>query len=669
MKIKKLSLLLALFMVAVFSGSAFAAFQMTASTSVKNMPQSTCDQAGSYTLTAPGGLQMHENDVINFTLTNGVKLCKSIDYYLVVIDSGSSVATDSNITNNTSFPVYTTDQQAGISGNDRLDVEGTDIAALRGHQAVPTSDLVFGFHVVGNSGQSIITATLRRASITHGVIGVENMAAAYTKDLVLKFYDPDADSSRLNISFFDEKNNVYRGYRLDNPPTDNSGTVITGALRCGFIKKVTSTSDANYGKYMSNTAAEDNVLCLDTLTGNPVFESGEYVLASPSSSPYEQTYALDFTGTYRVAKISGTTGFTVAAVGKGTCPEFSIGAAVDQSGNMQSKSYTFDSGDYVYQGNPWGWAAASDACPIIVSQKYYGRGLLLTKSAAFSAAEQYKIYLTLARKTSGASSYSTSQSSYWFQGATPENVYWTTSTNTANTTSSGTQPGNAGTGNWSADNVGTFSVTKYKSTVQEAVYSKIYTSTYYNVGTTYTNQNSIMIDLPQVYYNPDTLSVGEEVAVYVQIDKYPCGTIATGYVCLATSTDRLCAITGCRLNCSYGINVDNPSWWSGMALTNFTANAGTATMVFTDTLGGTATQTVDLTANQVKVMLFGSDWFAALPTGHTLSQSKAWRVTVTTNFIGDAQFLIGGKGTTDVYGYNPRNTCTDTSVNASYLGF
>ena len=82
MKKKLLFLTLALAAVVAFSGAVYAAPNRVAlGTNVPNIPKSLCYQAGSITMEFSSGTVLRSGDVIQFTLNNGVVLCKDIDFY------------------------------------------------------------------------------------------------------------------------------------------------------------------------------------------------------------------------------------------------------------------------------------------------------------------------------------------------------------------------------------------------------------------------------------------------------------------------------------------------------------------------------------------------------------------------------------------------------------
>lgn len=653
LKCKKLCYIFTVLFIIGFAGSAYAAFELTASTDVKVMTAATCNQAGSYTMSAADGLKIREGDVILFSLTNNVTVCDSLDYFLVLCDDDSAM-----LTNDVSYPVYSNDNYGiqGTAGSDYLILTGGDTAFMLGNN----SNYVFGLHIQATAGTGTISATASRCDIVNGYMGRTDATdtLATSNYMVMEYDGSDGNSadSKLYISLFDEKYN-------------SATLAVNNAEGLSFFRQkgTVSTATTSYNRlYVSNIAAEDNALCIDTVTGAPTFVNGEYVEATPSSNPTSETYRLNFTGTYRIAKVSGSTSMTISAVGKGACPDISLYTQTDQSGNAVSAATTFQPGVFSTaacgSGIDTRWSGASTN---ICQETDKGRGVIITNSTNFSTNEKYAISLTLVKHTSSSSTYAATSNVWWKTGDVSAAAHYTTSSNAANTacstgTASAIVPASDTT--WAGLTTSSFTVIPPDGTTSYVGYHTIATGSagndWIDVGSTYTSKNSLMVDLPNIYIDYNNLQVGDVIGVTVAISKYPCGVLKSETVCLGTITATQCPTYGsaCTLTYSYLVSPSNEGFWSGLALTNLSTLAGTARMVFTDASGNSATVSKSMAANAIEAMLFDETYAAANLTG--IDTSKNMKLQITTDFSAEGQCLIMSKEVGGgIYGYPSRNTC------------
>jgi hypothetical protein len=82
-----LTLLTVVYMVLTFSVVTFAADNAVMKTTVPNIPKSTCYQAGTVRVEFDEGTWLGNGDIIMFSLSNNVTLCRDINFYLA-LDSG-----------------------------------------------------------------------------------------------------------------------------------------------------------------------------------------------------------------------------------------------------------------------------------------------------------------------------------------------------------------------------------------------------------------------------------------------------------------------------------------------------------------------------------------------------------------------------------------------------
>ena len=87
MKKRFFPVIIALCAVLAFSGAVYAAAnRVELGTNVPNIPKSLCYQAGSISMEFSADTILRAGDVIQFTLNNGVVVCKDIDFYLRLHD-------------------------------------------------------------------------------------------------------------------------------------------------------------------------------------------------------------------------------------------------------------------------------------------------------------------------------------------------------------------------------------------------------------------------------------------------------------------------------------------------------------------------------------------------------------------------------------------------------
>jgi hypothetical protein len=480
-------------------------------------------------------------------------------------------------------------------------------------------------------------------------------------DAMLMTYAPATITNKLTIALFDEKSNIWRN-------GGDIGTVNEGKDTPGFRKlDTTATLAADIPDYDVDIAAEDNTLCINT---SAVSGSSVFVEASPQSTPSETQYKLNFTGTYRIALVQGALAYTAAALGKATCLPVTTAATVDQLGNVASRPESFSPGAFVDQT---GWTAASPVCTPLG----YGRGIIVSKGSSMAAGDKYRVTLTVMAMAAGGTSYA-STSHAWFKiTGGVDGTYWTQASNARNaaTTTGGFSPPTAGATYATIGTTGEFTVDP--PTVTEANYTGLHTirsgwlTVANNCGTA-ANQapDSLMIDIGTIWFDYNNVAEGETIGVRVAVEKFPCGEVVTQDLCMGVIQTAACDTSGCTMYFSYLVNPANTAYWSGLALTNLsTKTAGSALLTFTDSAGGTATQTVTLAANAIEVMLFNSSWLAGL-TGSTLDSSKNMKLKVTTtNVVAEGQVMIGGADpTSGIYGYFPRNSCFENSATLAKPG-
>lgn len=234
----------AVFMVLAFSAMAFAANIVVMKTTVPNIPQSACYQAGTDTMEFDNGTTIREGDVIELTLNNGVTICKKIDMFLTLANT------------------------AGV-----LDITGAQPVSDPGAGTITAAPagLQWGFRIQGAIGSQIIRMTFGLITTATGVMPA---AGATT----MTYTAVGAPTDKMILKLWDGK---------------GVGTFATS----GFQKSLPATPAV----YDTAIVAGDNVLCINTLA-----YSGEYVQNTPNSIPVNTAQKLSFSGDYVVAHILGS---------------------------------------------------------------------------------------------------------------------------------------------------------------------------------------------------------------------------------------------------------------------------------------------------------------------------------------------------------------------------
>jgi len=257
------TILAALFMVLAFSAMALAANNVRLTTTVPNIPKSTCYQAGTDTLEFDHLTAIAEGDVTQFTLNNKVTVCKAIDMFVTVAAPGAGVLETA-----AAAPVATT---------------GGAVNALGGTAQ-------WGFLVQAATGSQLIRVTLRVRSATgllDPIVGARVMTFTGT-----------AATDRLLLKLFDGKFGSVTSL-IYTPVAAAYNTLLTPL-----------------------TGPTTNILCIDTLTQDYM---DEYVQNTPDSIPVKFVNKLFYSGDYRIAHIMAAQTFNLLTCKGATCGHIWLG--------------------------------------------------------------------------------------------------------------------------------------------------------------------------------------------------------------------------------------------------------------------------------------------------------------------------------------------------------
>jgi len=259
------TILTAAFMVLAFSAVTFAANNVRLTTTVPNIPKSTCYQAGTDTLEFDTLTSIAEGDITQVTLNNKVTLCKTINMF-VAVNAPASVVLETSA----DAPVVTT---------------GGALAAplAAGKQ--------WGFLVKGTVGSQIITITLRVRDTVAGLL--DPIAGAR----IMTFNGLTA-ADKMLLKLFDSKIGFGTSLIYKQAPVPVVDTYFTAVI------------------------ATDNILCIDTLTQD---FPDEYVQNTPDSIPVLPINKLFYSGDYRIAHIMTTQTFNLLTCKGATCGNIPLG--------------------------------------------------------------------------------------------------------------------------------------------------------------------------------------------------------------------------------------------------------------------------------------------------------------------------------------------------------
>jgi len=260
------TILAALFMVLAFSAMALAANNVRLTTTVPNIPKSTCYQAGTDTLEFDHLTAIAEGDVIQITLNNKVTVCKTIDMWVQVNAANVAVLNTS-----ANAPVATTGGTVNATG-----------AATK----------EWGFLVKAAAGSQIINVTFRVRDNVAGLLDGIGLARVMT-------FTGTTAADKLIVKLFDSKIGFGTSFIFKQAPVPVVDTYFTAVV------------------------AADNILCIDTMT---LDFPDEYVQNTPDSLPVNVVNKMFFSGDYRIAHIMAQQLYSIVPCAKSTVGHIKLGA-------------------------------------------------------------------------------------------------------------------------------------------------------------------------------------------------------------------------------------------------------------------------------------------------------------------------------------------------------
>jgi hypothetical protein len=580
------------FTVLAFAGAAFATPGLIdIRTTVPNIAKSLCDQAGSQSLAIPDQTSMQVGDVIQFTLDTGVTICKTLDFYIPIANALAftppSLATDAVQVSNTA-----------VGANVINTIAATNTPVYGGVDDI-------GFHVRGNDGSQIYTLQLVKRTVATGALDATGTWAFTFNVAIAPLGDPANDN--LTVKLFDEKT-IALGAPVsltiydDNPPSTT-------------------------GVYTHTILTSDNVLCIDTLTGD--FQ-GNQVQSFPDSLPVTSATKLTFTGVYTIANILPANIFTISNPCKDPCPQIEIEATFDQFDNPTSGITEFDPGNYAPGVCTGSRMSSQNTC-----DPTEGMLLRIKKNSAFTVG--VKLYLSLTLQINGASAVGTIG---WADNTIePPVVFLSTgASDVCNCTGTSLTP--VGGLNWTRSGTNTV--------LTQSLMTPIIAN-----GTATT----LEIDLSNVNITDlEDLDDGDQITVLASLYKGNCGELFNGELCIANVLDLCTTLTpagACySFTLPYSVGTDDPDFWGGLAVSNQTMTNGEWDLTMYDVDGNMATlndQALD--ALNMDVFLLSDIPSRTGYNAGAIDPAVQMWLRFMTDFYGDAAIFVGDTGLNILQGY------------------
>ncbi len=637
-KRRVLFMMVGMISILAMAGAAFAANEVFLKTTVPNMPQTPCEQAGTISQEYAPGSVLSENDVIEFTLSNNVSICKQIDFFLRL--TSTEHPADANglggyqlpSVNNADFPVVVTNISEDAISIFDITLDHTYPAQAAGDFALYGDLYELGFLVRGNVGAQRMYLTLSRRALRDGFDPEYPVAADASGFNVYEgmVYNVPADDERLGVYFgwlaatgdaadrmtirlFDEK---YSGLYY--------GTYGTQGQAMYFFKEDDyTTTSLTYKDYVDDTEPEDNVLCVNVMNFTQ-----EYVEATPDDMPTDPQFAITFSGDYTIARVLADVNYVLEAICKPNCYDVAIGEEVGQFGTTGGTT-AFDPGEY---------SSALDerfSPGVGMCNGAGGIGFLVYND--MDTLPNDELILTLTVLVNGLEAETTA---YW-AGAAPDAMYWADNDEACYSTSL-QQIGYTRAFDWVRDSTNT--------AIDHQIQGR------FKLGTGSDQVNGFVIDLGTIGIDPSRLDDGDEISVNVRLEKFPCSVLIDEELCVANMVDECTAGGGgtggaTTLTFPYVTGLEEP-WFCGIAIDNMGTVAGPATITMYDAEGGMGVfETPDIPA--------GGQWRAVTTamigsiTGDLNLGIGMW-MTVETEYPADGIMFLTGPNGDVMHGYLPR---------------
>jgi hypothetical protein len=598
-----------------FSGAVYAApNRVELGTNVPNIPKSLCYQAGSISMEFSAGTVLRSGDVIQFTLQNGVTLCKDIDFYVRLHDGEALDSTPG------------TDVTVPVSATDAADVISVNAGAVPPVNVGPGLPALYdyGFRVKGLAGSQIIQLTVGSRSVDPAISLQPTAEGIFNEngndDFTMTFNGVDP-ANVLTVSIFDEKadavDGLGRAYLYKDDPD------VAGIL---YDQDFDPANPAPF-------TFADNTICIDTLTQD---YQGERVEVTPDSLTVLPDNKLTFTGEREIARILPENEYVLATckdaprvgnieLGEGqsaTCPAFDYddgtGYCPDTHDNnkiiIQALTTPYQENDYTI------------TLEVLVNGNSGDLGVYIGEaSMAYLAAET----LDDACEAPALNALAFDADQYVVPGTCADCV--------------GALPGGTGCTVDASNRVigATTRVSDLDITRDPAI-------------------NFLRLGLPAFRYDSAIVQEGDVVSVRVIVSQFPCGTIFNEEIEIGTFGCGLTVNTS-ELLYPYFTPANGTYFWSAYAITNVDDREGTVTLYMYESDGdafkgdvATPVPARGVWATRLDDSIVDPDitWTQIAGTG-TPGDAAAYIKAMTT-FYADGFGFIAGSPTGESMGYLPR---------------
>ena len=577
---KFVSIIFALCLVFGMTTGAMAAYQVEVKTNSEGITaeEGACEKFGNLTFIFDSGTQLFDGDWWYADLPLGVTLCQSINFAVAgaTFVAGAGAIPSGGVGPNGVFPaaVVATAADDGASVTNGFWTVKDTVAGDGLNGAITTgagSDTGVWFRVTGTSGSSRV---------------------------LIKVYDDEGDSYS-NAQCIDGSSNLVVG-----AGTEFQIKLFDGQPQVGWGFNDTDTTTATQGQYgddvgdaLQATNAYDNSYCgaaygYASSTINVSISSGgtqgnNFLTFNPSGPEVAHTIAA--TVIQLAACKTDTYGYVSLAGGQGAVCTFDYDAALTPA------AYCADVGTANFRDNA-----------TIAGNRVFIQN---TSGNFFDSGDNFQVIL----RTSGNGAY--------FSGAGGNlvNAFYSANTTYCDAAPGASEANIDGAGAWATT---TESGATFTTWATGAGCGTIATGQAVNKLTSpafggIDDCNLLWVNVPRIVFDPAQFSEGDQVTLYVEFWRLPCGAVFTGSRVIAEFVDTCpAAAPATTLLFPYAVALDGSSgWWFGMSFCNPTlanAAAGTALITIYEDDGDVGTYTTPSIAVGDMVTLGGAELLALL---------------------------------------------------------
>ncbi|MBI5557276.1 MAG: hypothetical protein HY885_06525 [Deltaproteobacteria bacterium] len=175
------------------------------------------------------------------------------------------------------------------------------------------------------------------------------------------------------------------------------------------------------------------------------------------------------------------------------------------------------------------------------------------------------------------------------------------------------------------------------------------------------NDDFLFINIPEMHYDLGEVEDGDQVSVRITLTKAPCGEVTTQTLCVGTFLEECPTSAGSETMIFpyFTSPAATDAWWDGVAITNESATAGTATVTLYEQDGDSATASIAVAArsmyvNTLTAMISGGVFTASSGNAGTIGDSRCF-LSVSTDFAASGFAMIANTATGESMGYTSGN--------------